>query len=458
MNRRLFLQSTAAAPAILRARSRRPNIVLILADDLGYGDLGCYGQTRIRTPNLDRMAAEGMRFTQAYAGSTVCAPSRCCLMTGFHTGHARTRGNKPIDLPLRPRDITVAEVLKSAGYRTGLFGKWSLGQLGSTGYPTRKGFDEWFGYFSQLHAHNYYPEHLLEQETDYLCKGNLGTQRKDYAPDLFTARALRFIEQQPASQPFFLHVCYTTPHANNEMGRDTGNGMQIPSDAPYTAQSWPQPEKNFAAMITRMDADVGKLTAALQQKGLDGDTLVLFTSDNGPHREGGHDPRFFESSGPLRGIKRDLTEGGIRVPAIVRWPAEIRAGQVSDSPWAFWDFLPTAAELANAAAPSGLDGRSIVPALTGGKQKPHDDFYWEFHESGFDQAVRTGDWKGTRKGLKSPIELYNLAKDVGERNNVASANPDVVRKIEAAFAAARTESAEFPILAPEQARKRALPM
>ncbi len=453
------MQSLAAAPAILRARSRRrPNIVLILADDLGYGDLGCYGQTRIRTPNLDRMAAEGMRFTQAYAGSTVCAPSRCCLMTGLHTGHARTRGNKPIDLPLRPQDVTVAEVLRSAGYRTGLFGKWSLGQLGSTGYPTRKGFDEWFGYFSQLHAHNYYPEHLLDQETDYLCRGNLGTQRKDYAPDLFTARAVSFIERQSTAQPFFLHVCYTAPHANNEMGRDTKNGMQTPSDAPYTAQSWPQTEKNFAAMITRMDADVGKLTAALQQKGLDGDTLVLFASDNGPHREGGHDPRFFESSGPLRGIKRDLTEGGIRVPAIARWPAELRAGQVSDIPWAFWDFLPTAAELANAGVPSGLDGRSIVPALTGGTQKPHDDFYWEFHESGFDQAVRTGDWKGIRKGLKSPIELYNLANDLGERNNVAAAHPDVVRKIEAAFTAARTESAEFPILTPEEARKRALPM
>jgi arylsulfatase A-like enzyme len=453
MKRRSFLKTLAASPAMLTGQARRqPNIVFILADDLGYGDVGCYGQTRIQTPNIDRIATEGIRFTSAYAGSTVCAPSRCCLMTGYHTGHARTRGNKPNDLPLRPQDLTVAEVLKQAGYRTGLFGKWSLGQLGSTGYP----FDEWFGYFSQLHAHNYYPEHLLDQETSHYCLGNTGTRRGDYAPDLFTARALRFIDRQTAKQPFFLHVCYTAPHANNEMGRDTGNGQQVPNDGPYSNQPWPQVEKNFAAMITRMDADVGKLMAAVSAKGFDKDTLVIFASDNGPHQEGGHRASFFESSGPLRGIKRDMTEGGIRIPAVARWPAQIRAGQVSDHPWAFWDFLPTAAELAGAPAPAGIDGVSIVPALTGKAQRAHEYLYWEFHERGFDQAVRMGKWKGIRIGRDAPVQLYDITGDLGEHHDVAAKNPEVVRRIESIFLEARADSAEFPVLTPHEARKRAV--
>src|ERR1700736_1981873 len=243
MNRREFLASGGAALSAAAAAPRKPNIVFILADDLGYSDLGCYGQQQIQTPNIDRLASEGVRFTQAYAGSTVCAPSRCSLMTGLHTGHTHTRGNKYPDLPLRPEDVTVAEVLKRAGYQTALFGKWSLGQLGSTGYPPRKGWDEWFGYFSQTHAHNYYPEHLLENSTAFLLNGNMGTQKKDYAPDLFTDRAVKFIQRQ-SDAPFFLHVCYTTPHANNEMGRDTGNGMEVPSDVPYADKPWSQVEKN----------------------------------------------------------------------------------------------------------------------------------------------------------------------------------------------------------------------
>ncbi len=424
----------------------RPNVLFILADDLGYGDLGCYGQTRIQTPQVDRLAQEGIRFTSAYAGCTVCAPSRCCLITGLHTGHSRTRGNKSPDLPLLPSDATVQNVLKSAGYRTGLVGKWSLGELGSTGYPPRVGFEDWFGYFSQSHAHNYYPEHLLDNATAYYCRGNLGTQHKEYAPDLFTRRALRFLEAQSAAQPFFLHVCYTTPHANNEMGRDTGNGMQVPSDQPYSKKPWPQTEKNFAAMITRMDADIGKLLDALKRKGLDENTLVLFASDNGPHSEGGHSPKFFESSGPLRGIKRDLYEGGIRVPAIARWPASIRSGQVSDFPWAFWDILPTAAELAGAPAPVGSDGISILPTLLGKQQKPHEYFYWEFHERGFSQAVRMGNWKGVRnKSPRAPVELYDLSQDLSERNDVAARHPEVVAKIKEIFVSARTESPDWPV-------------
>ncbi|GIU72979.1 MAG: N-acetylgalactosamine-6-sulfatase [Bryobacteraceae bacterium] len=448
VDRRTFLASTAAAltPAASTAQpAPRPNIILILADDLGYGDLGCYGQTRIQTPNLDRMAAEGIRFTSAYAGSTVCAPSRCSLMTGLHTGHARTRGNRSPDLPLRPEDVTVTEVLKQAGYRTALFGKWSLGELGSSGYPTRKGFDEWFGFFSQLHAHNYYPEHVLDGETAWLCRGNMGMQRRDYAPDLFTERALRFLEKQNRATPFFLHLCYTAPHANNEMGRDTGDGMEVPSYGPYANRPWPQPEKGFAAMITRMDADIGRILAALKSRGLDENTLVIFTSDNGPHREGGHDPRFFESSGPLRGIKRDLYEGGIRVPMIARWPARIRGGQTSDFPWAFWDVLPTLAELAGAKMPPGLDGISVAAALTGQAQKSHEHFYWEFHEGGFSQAVRMGPWKGVRKGVEGPIELYNLEEDLGERRDLASDRPEIVREVARLMRESRTESEFWPV-------------
>ena len=444
MNRREFLAAAALAPvAAQAAQAAQPNIVFILADDLGYGDLGCYGQRQILTPHLDRMAAEGMRFTQAYAGSTVCAPSRCCLMTGLHSGHAVIRGNRA-DLAIRPGDVTVTEILKGAGYRTGLFGKWSLGGLGSTGYPTRRGFDEWFGYFSQGHAHNYYPEHLLHNDTAVLLRGNSGTQRKDYAHDLFTERALGFLDRRSA-QPFFLHLCYTIPHANNEMGRDTGDGMEVPDYGVYAGKPWPKQEKGFAAMITRMDRDIGRLLDRLKQTGQDGNTLVIFSSDNGPHREGGHDPAFFESSGPLRGIKRDLYEGGIRVPAMARWPGRIRAGQTSEYPWAFWDFLPTAAELAGARSPAGLDGISIAPVLLGKPQRRRPYFYWEFHEGGFQQAVRVDDWKGVRAGKGGPVELYDLRADPGERENIAARHPDVAARIAGIMDTARTESEFFPV-------------
>jgi len=452
MTRRQFL----AAPAVsARAPASRPNILLILADDLGYGDLGCYGQQRIATPHLDRLAAEGIRFTQAYAGSTVCAPSRCVLMTGRHTGHARVRGNRYPDLPLKPEDLTLAELLQGAGYRTALFGKWSLGGLGTTGYPTRKGFQEWFGYFSQTHAHNYYPDLLLEQEREYLVRGNLGARKTVWAHDLFTERALALL-RRPDPRPFFLHLCWTVPHANNELGRDTGNGMEAPSDAPYSGRDWPQPEKNFAAMITRMDADVGKILAALREAGWDENTLVLFTSDNGPHREGGHDPDFFQSRGPLRGIKRDLYEGGIRVPLVARWPARIRPGQVSSQVIAFWDLLPTLAEAAGLAPPAGLDGLSMLPAFLGRAQRSHEYLYWEFHEGGFRQAVRLGDWKAVRQGPGRPLELYDLASDLGESRNVAARHPDLIARLERILAEARSESPDFPLPAAARSRGRRL--
>jgi arylsulfatase A-like enzyme len=446
MHRRGFLGSLGAAAAALAPpqSARKPNIILILADDLGYGDLGCYGQQRIATPHLDRMAAEGVRFMQAYAGSTVCAPSRCCLMTGMHTGHARVRGNRFPDLHLRPEDVAIPELLKRAGYRTGAYGKWALGGIGTPGYTLNKGFDEWFGFFSQTHAHNYYPEHLLENDREFLMRGNMGAKKQDYASDLFTDRALKFIDSS-ANQTFFLYLAYTIPHANNELGRHTGNGMEVPSDAPYTGQSWPQPEKNFAAMITRMDGDIGRVMASLKEHDIDEETLVLFSSDNGPHREGGHDPDFFDSNGPLRGIKRDLYEGGIRVPALARWAGRIQPGRVSDHPWAFWDVLPTLAEVAGVQPPSGLDGLSALPAILGTPQKEHDYFYWEFHERAFKQAVRTGRWKGIRTGLDGPVELYDLDADIGEERNVAARHPSVVRRIQDLLRTSRTESPEWPV-------------
>jgi len=421
---------------------RRPNIIFILADDLGYGDLGCYGQQVIQTPSLDRMAREGIRFTDAYAGSTVCAPSRCTLMTGLHTGHCLIRGNAHV--PLRPQDITVAEVLKQAGYVTGIIGKWGLGEAGSTGIPNRQGFDEWFGYLSQLRAHNYFPEYLWRNEQKVYLRGNTGGARVQYSHDLFTAEALDFVRRH-RRDTFFLYLAYTIPHADNEYGRKTGNGMDVLTDYPYSDRPWPQTEKNFAAMVTRMDDHIGQLLRLLAELGLDENTVVFFTSDNGPHREGGHNPAFFHDSGPLRGIKRDLYEGGIRVPAIVRWPGVIKPDTVSDFPWAFWDFLPTAAELAGTSAPEGLDGLSLVPTLLGRQQQRHDYLYWEFHERGFGQAIRRGRWKAVRRRLELPVELYDLKTDLGEKHDVAADHPELVAEAEELFGEARTESKYWPV-------------
>lgn len=422
--------------------TNRPNIIFILADDLGYGDLGCYGQKLIRTPNLDRLAREGVRFTQAYAGSTVCAPSRCVLMTGLHTGHARVRGNALV--PLLPQDRTVAKMLKEAGYVTGIVGKWGLGEPNTPGVPNRQGFDEWFGYLNQGHAHDYYPQYLWRNEQKVTIEGNLNGAKKEYSNDLFTREALDFIRRHRKG-PFFLYLTFTLPHANNELGAKTGNGMEVPTDAPYSNESWPQQQKNHAAMITRLDGEVGKVMAVLKELGIDDHTVVFFSSDNGPHREGGAKPEFFRSSGPLRGIKRDLYEGGIRVPMIVRWPGKITPGTVSDQVWAFWDFLPTAAAIAGVRPPPAIDGISMLPALLAKPQKSHDDLYWEFHERGFKQAVRMGDWKAIRFGIEGPIELYDLKTDIGEQHNIAAAHPNVVARIEAILKTARTESKDFPI-------------
>ncbi len=425
------------------ATRERPNVIFILADDLGYGDLGCYGQKVIRTPHLDRLAAEGTRYTQFYAGSTVCAPSRCCLMTGMHTGHATVRGNALV--PLRPKDLTVAEAFKRAGYATGIVGKWGLGEHGTTGIPNRKGFDEWFGYLNQKHAHNYYPEKLWRNEQEITLEGNLNGGRKQYSHDLFTKEALSFVERHRGN-PFFLYLAYTIPHANNERGRETGDGMEVPDYGPYADRDWPEPEKGKAAMIARMDADIGRLMDRLKQLGIDRRTLVLFSSDNGPHHEGGVKPEFFDSNGELRGGKRDLYEGGIRVPLIVRWPDGMCAGCVNQvDVMAMWDFLPTACELVGQPIPEGVDGISMLPVFQGRSGRGHEFLYWEFHEKGFFQAVRMGEWKAVRKGPGQPLELYNLAMDRGERFDVADEHPDVVARIEGYLKTARTESAEWPV-------------
>lgn len=414
------------------AAARRPNIVLILADDLGYGDIGPYGQRRIRTPHLDRLAREGVRFTSFYAGAPVCAPSRNVLMTGQHTGHVLIRGNAKIDL--RPEDVTLGEVLQQAGYATGLVGKWGLGAEKTTGAPTRQGFESFFGYVDQTHAHNYYPSFLVRGEERVPLRNvvpnegpygqGVATKRLDYAPDLLIDEAVRFVEANH-KRPFLLVYTPTLPHANNEAG---ANGLEIPDLGAYAAEDWPPHARALAAMITRLDGEVGRLLTALDRFGVASDTLVIFSSDNGPHREGGNDPEFFRSSGPFRGRKRSLYEGGIRVPFLARWPGHTPAGVESSHVGSFADVLPTLADLAGVAPPAGLDGLSFAPTLRGRteEQRVHDALYWEFYEVP-SQAVRLGQWKAVRQPMFSgPVELYDLEADPGETRDVAALHRDVV--------------------------------
>jgi len=438
-----------------------PNMVFIMADDLGYGDLGCYGQQVIQTPRLDRMATEGIQFRNMYAGCTVCAPSRSVLMTGRHMGHTHVRGNAGGDISiqtLRPEDVTVAEVLKQAGYTTGQFGKWGLGdeiEGGYEGVPNNQGFDEFFGYLSQLHAHNYYPEFLwrnrekvpLRNEVTHVgriigdVKGGYATRRVDYSHDLIMEEALKFLDRV-RNKRFFLYLPLTIPHANNEGTRATGNGQEVPDFGVYADQDWPEQDKGQAAMITRMDADVGRLLDKLFELGIDEQTLVIFTSDNGPHDEGGHDTERFNPSGPLRGMKRDLYEGGIRVPFIARWPGTTPAGEVSDHIGYFGDLMATAAELANVDPPDDIDSISFVPTLTGNteRQQEHDDLYWEFYERGGAQAIRQGPWKAVRTPLSTgETQLFNLDEDLGEARDIAAEHPEIVRKLEARMDAAHED-------------------
>jgi len=428
--------------------AKRPNIIFIMADDLGYGDLGCYGQTEITTPHIDRLAQEGMRFTECYAGSTVCAPTRCVLMTGLHTGHARVRGNsgwqgpdrERVLVPLRDEDVTVAEILKEAGYATGVTGKWGLGQPGTTGIPRRQGFDEWLGFLDQRHAHGFYPEYIWRNETMVSLDGNLGGHRNEWIHDRFSEFSLDFILRHKEG-PFFLYLAYTIPHGRYE----------IPSDEPYSEKDWPEDVRNYAAMVTRMDADVGKIMALLKELGIDENTIVFFTSDNGAEiyyfRRSDLIEEYesiLQSPGPFRGWKRDLTEGGVRVPMIVRWPKRIQANTTNDHMWAFWDFLPTAVELAGLPSTLRTDGISIVPTLLGKEQASHEYLYWEFFERGFQQAVRYGDFKALRLQQGQPLELYRITEDPKELANVANQYPDVVERIESYLKIARTPSPYWP--------------
>jgi arylsulfatase A-like enzyme len=446
--------------AVIEDSARAPNVILILADDLGYGDLGCYGQKLIQTPNIDRLAREGMRFTNFYAGSTVCAPSRCVLMTGQHTGHCYIRGNGKDNL--RPEDVTVAEVLKQAGYTNWMTGKWGLGHEGSTGVPTRQGFDYFFGYLDQHHAHNYYPSFLIRNEERLPLKnvvpneGEFGqgvaTAKIDYSHDLIADEALEFLSRvRVRSQPFFLYLALTIPHANNEAGKE---GMEVPDYGIYADRDWPEPQKGHAAMITRMDRDVGRILERLEQDGLDERTLIFFTSDNGPHREGGNDPDFADSNGPLRGIKRSLHEGGIRVPMIARWPGKIQAGSENNFAGGFWDVLPTLADLANAKdkVPAEVDGLSFVPTLLGQGEQPQPEYlYWAFYEAGGGQAIRQGDWKAIQQPIGAPVRLYNLANDLGEDRDVAAEHPERVKQLTAKMAEAYRPSERWTF--PSSAKK-----
>jgi len=448
--------AAAQAPVLIP----RPSIILIVADDLGYGDLGCYGQKQIKTPNLDALAAAGMRFTSFYAGSSVSTPSRGALMTGLHTGHAYVRGDAA--LSLRAEDVTVAQLLKAAGYHNGLMGEWGLGDNGTAGVPQRKGFDEFVGYLDLTHAHDYYTDHLWRydgrsgRDTNITFFENADGKKGIYMPDLFTTAAMNFArinrpDRFNRFRSFFLCLATAVPHANNEEGRRTGNGMQVPTDAPYTNELWPQAEKSKAAMITRLDRDVGALLAKLKSLQIESNTVIFFLSATGPHKEGGVNPAFFQSSGPLRGLKRDLYEGGIRVPLIVSWPGRIKPGQVSDQVCAAWDFLPTAMEIAQTETPAKLDGISLVPAFLGRPlTNQHEFLYWESHESGFQQAARSGTWKAVRRQPNQPIELYNLDPDLGEKHDVAADNPKIVAKFEEYFKTARTDSTQFPITVPIQ--------
>jgi len=440
------------------AAPQRPNIIFILADDLGYGDLGCYGQKQIQTPCLDRMAAEGMQFTQFYAGSTVCAPSRCVLMTGKHTGHCWVRGNAGktnLEIQtLRMEDMTVAKLLKQADYATALIGKWGLGEGDSTGIPRKQGFDYFYGYLNQVHAHNYYPAFLWRNETRVPLKNEVpgdgeygqgwASKKVEYSHDLIAAEAFQWIEKRK-DKLFFLYFTVTIPHANNEATRGTGDGQEVPDYGIYKDKDWPNPAKGQAAMITRMDADIGRLFALLKKLGLDKNTLVFFTSDNGPHKEGGNPPTFFQPSGPLRGIKRDLYDGGIRVPLLARWPGKIKAGSISEHVGYFGDLMATAAELVAVKLPAGLDSISFAPALLGQPQRQHEYLYWEFHEGGFKQAIRMGNWKAVRLGVNKPIELYNLKSDLGEQHDIAAQHPDLIERFTKLFAAARTDAPNWPV-------------
>ncbi|MCC5928166.1 MAG: arylsulfatase [Cyclobacteriaceae bacterium] len=437
----------------------RPNVIFIMADDLGYGDLGCYGQQIIKTPYIDKLADEGMIFTQAYAGASVCAPSRCSLMTGFHNGNNRIRDNLPHGIYLRPDDFTVAELLKKAGYVTGGVGKWGLGIPGTWGLPNQQGFDYFYGHYNQDQAHFYYPDYLWENDRLQLLQklvienevgkiaGNRGGENVFYTHDLFTEKALGFI-QQNLERPFFLYLSYTIPHFS-DYPKESPDHFIVPSDEPYTHENWPQIAKNYAAMISRMDKDVGSIVQLIKDQGLEENTLIIFTSDNGPYQGVPTPIEFFNSNGPLRGGKRDKYEGGIRVPFIAKWKNVITEGSQNHRPIAFWDLLPTLADLVDYPAEFPTDGISFLPDLKGKKTMGHEFLYWDYGHvrDTYIQAIRSGDYKllSFLKGKDVRYELYHLGNDPGEKTDISKKNPDVVEKLRKMMNAAYTENEHYPV-------------
>jgi arylsulfatase A len=502
MNRRDFVKAAGTAAAAMAVGElsggcgvtppRKPNIIFIMADDLGWGELGCYGQTKIRTPHIDRIAAEGMRFTNAYSGSPVCAPSRCVLLTGYHTGHAYIRNNDEYNItggdvwrdlslegqrPLLPGTVTAGTVLQEAGYRTAAIGKWGLGGPGTDGAPNKQGFDHFYGYLCQRIAHNFYPPHLWRNDQKVMLSNEYfhphqplpdgadpnapesyaAFSGQEYSHDLLVDEAMQFIRDN-ASQPFFLYLPFTIPHVALQVPEDSVREYegQFP-EQPYLGGTrnggsyLPNrtPLATYAGMITRMDRDVGRIMDLVAQLGLDEDTIVFFTSDNGPSWVGGTDPDFFQSHGVLRGRKAQVWEGGIRVPLVARWPGHIAPGTVSDLPTAFWDMLPTFADLAGTPSPTGIDGLSILPTLLGrSTQAMHEYLYWEFANS---VVVRTGPWKGVLPAGQDEWELYNLTDDLSETTNVAARHPDVLATIVDIARRAHVDSDLFPLRRPRRA-------
>ncbi|EOR93813.1 Arylsulfatase [Arcticibacter svalbardensis MN12-7] len=452
---------------------QKPNIIYILSDDMGYGDLGCYGQKTIKTPNIDKMASEGIIFTQHYAGSSVCAPSRASLMTGRDNGHCRVRGNYETgthgfggELELRPQDTTIPEILKNAGYTTALIGKWGLGMDGTTGEPNKKGFDYSNGYLNQAHAHSQYPDYLFKNGVKYIIPANANGKRNKFSNDIFTTDAIRYIkESKSKEQPFFMFLSFVTPHAEMLVPEDEvfQNYKKKFKETPYTEgmggsngkdslgiyHSQNYPEAAFASMITHIDNDVAKVLKLLKDLNLDENTVVMFASDNGPHEEGGNNPYYFNSNSIFKGIKRDLYEGGIRVPFIVRWPNVIKPKIVTSQICAFWDIMPTLGQMAHADM-SGVqtEGISLMPTLLGdtANQKQHDHFYWEFHENKYsDQAVRKGDWKAVRHDPSKASELYNIKIDPEEKNNVETKHPNIVKEFEQLMISSRVDNPYFKL-------------
>lgn len=479
INRRHFAQSTALGAAALSMNSlpafsdtRKPNVIFILADDLGYNEVGAYGQEKIRTPHLDALAREGMRFTQAYSGSPVCAPSRCTLLTGLHTGHAYIRDNYEIrpegQLPLPEDTFTIGHMFQDAGYITGCVGKWGLGGPDSSGHPNRQGFDHFYGYLCQRIAHSYYPTSLWRNgQKDWLDNPPFPAHQRfdgdppddpaffdqfsgnEYAPDAMIEEALGFIRTNK-DRPFFLYVPTPVPHVAIQVPDDSL--QEYEGEFPETTYMGdrgylphPTPRAGYAAMVTRMDDHIGRIMSLLKELGLDDNTLVMFSSDNGPTFNGGSDSEFFNSAGPLRGLKCDVYEGGIRVPMIARWPGKIEAGSTSDHVCAFWDLMPTFSDVIGTNPAHNTDGLGFAPTLLGDTtQAKHEYLYWEYHSFRGRQAIRMGDWKGVRMRVHenpdAPLELYNLARDIGETTDMANREPEIAARLLAHIKNTRTPS------------------